>query len=112
MVIRSIEDNATRNNDIDGKVIRNARLARQILAEGGKDVWLFDVKPDRTNRERSCFVFENNDKFQEVFSRVIEHNRKEREARDSQSNKELRDELEDLKKKFAELTKATTETKE
>ena len=108
MFIKTIsKETVSDENEIKGKVIRNARLARQILNVGGKDVWLFDVKPDRLNKERTCFVFEDTDKFQEVFSKVLEENRKNRESREASENAELRNELEDLKRKFAELSKMT-----
>lgn len=92
------------DNEIKGKVIRNSRVARQILAKGGKDVWLFDVKPDREHRERTCFVFEDTEKFQNVMREVIEDNRKSRETAGEQK---LRNELDELKKKFEELAKMT-----
>lgn len=70
-------------NEIKGKVIRKSQLARQILQRGGKDVWLFDLKPDRDNHDRTVFVFRDDDKFQEVFAQVLDENRKAREKHDA-----------------------------
>jgi len=113
MVIRSAEDNdltkATErlngDNEIKGKVIRSARLARQILSKGQKDVWLFDVKPDRENKEKTCFVFFDDEKFQKVFTEVLEENRKNREDSETAN---LRRQLDEMQKKFDELLKSTS----
>lgn len=111
MMIRSVEDNANiENNEVmDGKVIRNARLARQLLNVGGNDVRIIDLKADKMDpdHKRSVFVFENTDKFQEIFSKVLEDNRRDRDNSAAEENKALKDELDDLKKKFAELSKMT-----
>ena len=102
MVIRSIEDNAIeKNNDINGKVVRNPRLARQILAKGGKDVWLFDIKPDRDNPQKSVYIFENTDKFQEILSSVLDENRQSRKSNED----DLIRKMEEMQKKLDELTK-------
>lgn len=96
-------------HEIPGKVIRKASLARQILNAGlDKGVRIIDLKMDKEDpdHKRSVFVFENNDTFQEVFSSVLEENKKNRESRfDSESRKQI----DDLNKKIEELTKRLEE---
>lgn len=94
------------NDEIKGKVIRSARLARQILERGKKSVWLFDVKPDRDNRDRSCFIFEDTPQFQEIFGEVLEENRRNRDPQISSASKQR---LDDLSKQVEELKKMLAE---
>ena len=93
------------NEEVKGKVIRKAALARQILRTGGEAVRIIDLKGDRDNSQRTVFVFRDDDKFQEVFAQVLEENHKNR--RDSE-NENLKRQLEDMQKKFDELLKNTT----
>ena len=107
MLIKTLSNtNITKdsNNEIKGKVIRKGSLARQILRKGGEDVRIFDLKQDRENPDRTVFIFRDDEKFQSVFSEVLEENRKQKEAA-SKDSEALRSELEELKKKFAELSK-------
>lgn len=124
MIIRSVEDNAkertTEFNDdgVKGKVVRNARLARQILHAGGKDVWLFDVKPDRDDKNRTVFLFEDTEKFQEIFASIIEENRRNRkETADEEIQKQIDERvqkgIEEAKEQIiAEAMKKLYESKE
>ena len=93
--------------EIKGKVVRKAALARQILKKGGENVRLFDLKQSRENPERTVFIFRDDEKFQQVFSEVLEDNRKDRDKFGKQEVTELRTELEEMKKKFAEIEKMT-----
>lgn len=91
-----------------GKVIRKASLARQILKVGGETVRIIDLKQDRLDRsgKRTVFVFEDSDKFREIFSKVMDENQKVREL----SNTELmRKEIENLRNEIAEMKKVKTE---
>lgn len=92
-----------------GKVIRNTMVARQILRKGADSVKVIDIKPDKTDpdRKRTVIVFEDNDTFQDILSSIIEENRKYRENREHRNSSSLQDELNDLKKKFAEFEKMT-----
>ena len=86
-----------------GKVIRKSQIARQLLQRGAK---MIDLKPDRNDpdRKRSVFVFEDDENFQKVFAEILAENKETRERRTINGDKIL-SELEELKKKFAELSK-------
>lgn len=94
------------DNGIKGRVIRKAAIARQLLDYVGTEptntIRVIDVKPDKTDpdHKRSVIVFEDNEKFQEVFSKVIEENNKKREDAKTSEIDILKKELEELKKKF------------
>ena len=104
--------NQTKDVEIKGKVIRKSNLARQILAKGQKDVWLFDIKPDRENPQRTVFLFEDTPKFQEIFSQVLKENEGRRNKTMKQENDSLRNELNELKGRFDELTNVMEKLKE
>ena len=93
------------------KLVRKAALARKILQQGGDAVRIVDIKMDNTDpdHKRSIFAFENTDKFQEIFSGVLEENRKEREeSQKTESQRqidELTKQLEDLKKMVGSANK-------
>lgn len=102
MNIKTLNNSETkiREPEIKGKVIKNSAIARQILNMGGKDVWLFDIKPDREDpKNKTVFVFRNDEKFQEILSRVL--NKK----KDDQTEDDLRRQIEDMKRQLEELTK-------
>ena len=86
-------------NDVKGKVIRKAQIARQLVRKGGK---IIDLKGDKFDPDgkRSVFIFEDSDDFQKIFSEVIDENRRERNGDD-----QLRKDFEELKKRFDELSK-------
>lgn len=107
MVIRSIEDDNQNNNEIKGKIVRNPRLARRIMEyidqQPTNTIRIIDCKPDKSDvsHQRSVFVFEDNERFQEVFSKILEENKTKREVRD----------LSDSEKKINDLTKQVEELK-
>lgn len=109
MMIRTLNQKDTNTQEVKGKVIRKASLTRQLLAAGGDKVRIIDVKVDRDDptRQRTVHVFRDDEDFQEVFEKVIEENKRSREKRNSNENEELRKEIEEMKRKFDELTKAT-----
>ena len=102
-------------NQLKAKVVRNVSLARKLLEhvdqQPTNSIRVIDCKPDKSDptHQRSVLVFEDNEKFQEVFSNVIEERRKEKDNRDSQNNKAMTKEIEDLKKRIAELEKKEEE---
>lgn len=99
----------TKEPEIKGKVIRNSSVARQILHVGGKDVWLFDIKPDREDpKNKTVFVFRNDDKFQEVLSSVI----KKKEKESSETEEDLLRQIAAMRQQIDELTKKDKESKE
>lgn len=90
------------SNEPEGKVIRNQVLAKRILEVGGKDVWMFAIKKNRDDPKRSCFVFRNDEKFQEVFAKVLEE-RNQREHVDNSEVDDLKNQIEELKKIVANM---------
>jgi hypothetical protein len=56
------------------KVIINQSMARAIIrgeTSHGKKAVLVDIKPDKSNRAKTVFVFEDNDDFQEIFEAIV-----------------------------------------
>lgn len=108
MVIKTLENVFPKNDDIElkGKVIRKASIARKILEFGGNKVRIIDLKVDRDDpdRKRSVFVFEDTPDFQEVMTYVLENNKKTYSNAIEEENKVLKNDLEELKKKFDELS--------
>lgn len=90
-----------------GKVIRKPEIAKKILNLGGEDVRIIDIKPSKTNRSASWFVFKNDEKFQDIFEKVIDENKRERE--DDGYTDSNNSEIEELKRQIAELKKAVAE---
>ena len=97
---------AKEKDDVKGKVIRKSQIARQLLHRGAK---IIDVKPDRNDpdHKRSVFVFEDTDEFQKIFTEILDESKFKREQENRDTNK-LRNELEELKKKFMELSKESS----
>ena len=99
----STKKNAFNNEEIPAKVIRKMSLARQILNVGGDDVRIIDLKPDKLNKERTVAVFRNDDKFQEVFSKVLEDNQKKKNAEGNST--QYQEQINELSKTVEELTR-------
>ena len=61
------------------KLVFNAGVARQLLRVG---VPIADIKSDRTNPDKTVFVFKNDEHFQREFERINEEiaQAKEKEA--------------------------------
>ena len=95
------------DNEVKGKLVRSAFLTRRILRLGGNDVRIIDVKKDREDKTglKSVFVFEDTDKFQEVFSKVLADVKQERESGNAEN---LMKEIENLRNELAELKKSQT----
>ena len=89
-----------REKEDDVKVIRKASIAREILKKGQDAVRIVDVKPDRDNKDRSCFVFRNDEAFQKIFQEVLDETRKSREDAE---NEKLRQQLDELQQRFDAL---------
>lgn len=94
------------NNENDAKVIRKARIARQLLQMGGDRVRIIDIKPDRLDSNKSVYVFRNDSDFQEVLEGVLEENRRNRE---NPETADLKKQLEEMQKKLEALSKNTDE---
>lgn len=109
MNIRTLNNAFTQNtdNEVKGKLVRSAFLTRRILRLGGNDVRIIDVKKDREDKTglKSVFVFEDTDKFQEVFSKVLADVKHEKESSGTEG---LMKEIETLRNELAELKKNQT----
>ncbi len=108
MIIRSVEDNDIKNENVArGKVVRSIAVASKLLSRidltPTNTLRVIDCKKDKTDPtgRSSVLVFEDNDKFQEVFAEVIEERKKERASSETE---ELRKQLEEMKQKIAELS--------
>lgn len=51
----------------EAKLIFNAGTARSLLKAG---CVMIDIKPERTNKDKSVFVFKNDEHFQKEFERI------------------------------------------
>ena len=58
-----------KNENKKSKLIFDAKIARQLLKMG---FFVIDIKPNRENTDKSIFVFENTDKFQQALSQIME----------------------------------------
>lgn len=93
-------------NEVKGKVIRKAQIARQLLHRGAK---MIDLKPDRDDpdRKRSVYIFEQSDEFENIFSSILDENRRNRQTTEENAMKK---EIEDLRKQLEELQRSTITT--
>lgn len=66
------------NNKKEARLVFNMGVARALLKTG---CTVIDVKPDRTNPEKTVLVFKNDEIFQREFERI---NKEIKEARDAQ----------------------------
>lgn len=94
-------------NGLNGKVIRNVTYARKLLSKIDQTptnvLRVIDIKADRDDptHQRSVVVFENNEKFQEEFAKVLDESKKNRNDSASLSQQKI----EDLEKQVEELKK-------
>lgn len=70
--------NVFSGNNEDAKVIRSAKIARQLLQKGGESVRIIDVKPNKTDSNKTVFIFRNDDNFQKCFNEVLSENQESR----------------------------------
>ncbi len=107
MEIRTLknENKVTNAANVKGKVIRKAQIARQLVQRGQR---IIDIKADRNDPDgkRSVYVFEDNDEFQNVFSSIIEENKRNRENSDIAT---LKRQAEEMRKQIDALTKNVDE---
>lgn len=104
-IITTSGDIAATKEDIPGKVIRNLGVARMIKRRGGSEVEILDVKPDKFNKQRTVVVFRNDDKFNKIFSDVLDEIGNSRASNDYKKHEdidELREEIKMLKRMIAE----------
>ena len=97
----------TEEKGLNGKVIRNVTYARKLLSRIDQTptniLRVIDIKADRDDptHQRSVVVFENNEKFQEEFAKVLDEGKKNRNDSASLSQQKI----EDLEKQVEELKK-------
>ena len=58
-----------KNENKTSKLIFDAKIARQLLKMG---FFVIDIKPNRENTDKSIFVFENTEKFQQALAQIME----------------------------------------
>lgn len=58
----------TNNENKDSRLVFKAQIARQLLKAG---CHMCDIKADRTNKDRTVFVFDNDEKFQKTFAEIL-----------------------------------------
>ena len=59
------------------RLIFDAKIARKLLKQG---FVVIDIKPNRENTEKSIFVFENTEGFQQALSEIMEEIKAKKEA--------------------------------
>ena len=67
---------------------------------------MIDLKPDRDDpdHKRSVYIFEQSDEFENIFSSILDENRRNRQTTEESAMKK---EIEDLKKQLEELQRST-----
>lgn len=59
------------------RLIFDARIARKLLKQG---FVVIDIKPNRENVEKSIFVFENTEEFQQALTQLMDVMKTKKEA--------------------------------
>ncbi len=66
----------------ENKIVFLSSVARHLLKLGNTIV---DIKPDKTNKERTVFVFRNDEKFKHDLAEVLKEQRESKKATDQES---------------------------
>ena len=75
MQLRTKENPFNNIEEVKGKVIRKPEIARKILGVArinDVDVRIIDIKPSKTDKAATCFVFRDDDDFQKIFETVLQ----------------------------------------
>ena len=59
------------------RLIFDAKIARKLLKQG---FVVIDIKPNRENTEKSIFVFENTEAFQQALTQIMDEIKSKKEA--------------------------------
>ena len=59
------------------RLIFDAKIARKLLKQG---FVVIDIKPNRENTEKSIFVFENTEEFQQTLTEIMDEIKAKKEA--------------------------------
>ena len=59
------------------RLIFDAKIARKLLKQG---FVVIDIKPNRENTDKSIFVFENTEEFQQALTEIMEEIQAKKEA--------------------------------
>lgn len=54
-----------------GRVVINANVARRLINEG---FVLIDIKPNKYNKDKTCFVFRNTKQLNDELHRILQDN--------------------------------------
>ena len=68
------------------RLIFDAKIARRLLKEG---FVVIDIKPNRENIDKSIFVFENTEEFQQALARVVDDIKAKMKAKDESEPEQL-----------------------
>lgn len=66
-----------KNENKKSKLIFDAKIARQLLKMG---FFVIDIKPNRENTDKSIFVFENTESFQQALAQIMEEIKAKKES--------------------------------
>ena len=61
------------------RLIFDAKIARKLLKQG---FVVIDIKPNRENTDKSIFVFENTEEFQNALTQLMDEIKAKKEAED------------------------------
>ena len=73
------------NSEKESRLVFKAEIARQLLHMNNK---VIDIKPDKSNRSRTVFVFQNDEKFQNDFNQILNDLQDERQKERRKERKE------------------------
>ena len=59
------------------RLIFDAKIARKLLKQG---YVVIDIKPNRENTDKSIFVFENTEEFQQALTKIMDEIQAKKEA--------------------------------
>lgn len=63
------------------RLIFDAKIARKLLKQG---FVVIDIKPNRENTDKSIFVFENTEEFQNALTQLMDEIKAKKEAEESE----------------------------
>lgn len=62
----------------EGKVVKSPKIARKLLKSGNV---ITDIKPDKHDKDKTVFVFQNTEKLMKELNETVEEIRKMKEER-------------------------------
>jgi hypothetical protein len=68
------------------RLIFDAKIARKLLKQG---FVVIDIKPNRENTDKSIFVFENTEEFQQTLTQILDEIKEKKEVVEEQLSMDL-----------------------